>query len=87
MDFSQSVVHLTDNLCISYQNVDRKSLAAKLIHYYHEGYDLNEDCWHLISAYFSKHSSEKVVKYLEDHYPKAFLDWSEFVDEKVYPKL
>lgn len=80
-------IYLTDNLCISYQNVDRKSLVAKLIHYYYEGYTLDTNCKHLISLYFSKHSSEKVVKYLEDHYPKAFLDWSEFVDEKVYPKL
>ena len=80
-------IYLTDNLCISYQNVDRKSLVAKLIHYYYEGYTLDTNCKHLISLYFSKHPSEKVVKYLEDHYPKAFLDWSEFVDEKIYPKL
>lgn len=80
-------IYLTDNLCISYQNVDRKSLVAKLIHYYHEGYDLNEDCWHLVSVYFAKHDTTKVVHWLDKHYPNSIFDWSEFIDEKIYPKL
>lgn len=80
-------IYLTDNLCISYQNVDRKSLVAKLIHYYYEGYDLNEDCWHLVSVYFAKHDTTKVVHWLDKHYPNSMFDWSEFIDEKVYPKL
>lgn len=80
-------IYLTDKLCISYQNIDRKSLVAKLIHYYHESYDLNKDCWHLISVYFAKHDTTKVVHWLDKHYPNSMLDWSEFIDEKIYPKV
>ena len=80
-------IYLTDNLCVSYQNIDRKSLVAKLIHYYHEGYDLNKDCWGLISAYFAKHDTTKLVHWLDKHYPNSLLDWKEFMDERIYPKV
>lgn len=81
------LIYLTDKLCISYQNIDRKSLVAKLIRYYHEGYDLNKDCWHLISVYFAKHDTTRVVHWLDKHYPNSTLDWGEFIDEKIYPKV
>ena len=80
-------IFITDKMCVNYQGVNRKSLVAKLIHYYHGGYTLNKDCWYLISAYFSKHDSKKVVHWLDKHYPQSMLDWDEFIDEKIYPKI
>ena len=79
-------IYLTDDLAISHPSIDRKSLTAKLIRYYYEGYSLDEKCWRLIEHYFSRHDSVKVVRYMEDHYP-YHSDWSQYIDEKIYPKF
>ena len=86
----ERMVWLTDEMCLFYQNVNRKSLAAKLIYYYQQGYTLDSNCWYLIKKYFSEHDFEyeKIIKWLDRHYPNAStLDWDEFIKERIYPKL
>lgn len=80
-------IYLTDEgIALYHSAVDRKSLAAKLIRYYYEGYTLNEDCWRLIRRYFTNHDSKKVSYYMDTHYP-YHVDWREFINEKIYPKF
>lgn len=87
----ERMIWLTDELCLSYQNIDRKSLVAKLIYYYQQGYILDSNCWNLIKNYFYSHNFEyeKIVKWLDKHYRHVavVLSWDEFIKLRIILKI
>lgn len=70
-----NVIHLTDDSCLNFPNVNRKDLTAKLLFYRDKlGFEWDENCKRLVTGYMRKHNLGKLREYLVKTYPDYYYE-------------